>query len=186
MPTLTPTSEDTRIYEWCILYPFPYGQKEEAELLKDVEAMFSEVGATLVKKDAWGRRGLAYPIGGFTEGNFVVYYFEMDPAKVREVDTQLRIKKGVLRHLFVKPPKDYQVVEYSEAYVKWLKERENVGEKRAREQEAKVQEQIARKAKRQAKVVEEKKKEEAPKVALSEEALTEKLEKLVSDDQIDL
>lgn len=185
MPSLIPSSEDVRVYEWCILYPYPIGQKEESDLLKEIDGYFAEVGAKLILRDKWGRRGLAYPVGGFTEGNFVVYYFEMDPSKVKEVDTQLKISKGILRHLFVKPPKHYQVIKYSEAYDTWLKERENVDEKRARENEQKVQDAVARKAKRQVKLSDEKKKEEvkaAP--ALSKEALTEKLDKLISDDTL--
>ena len=135
MPELTPTSEDTRIYEWCILYPYPMNQKEEAQLLKEIDELFSEAGAKLVAKDAWGRRGLAYSIKGSTEGTFVVYYFEMDPAKVKEVDSQLRIMRGVLRHLFVKPPKHYQIVQYAAKYEQWLKERETVEEVKTRERE---------------------------------------------------
>jgi small subunit ribosomal protein S6 len=187
MPTLVPTSEDTRIYEWCILYPYPFGQKEEAELLRDIEAMFTEVGSKLVKKDKWGRRGLAYSVGGFNEGSYVVYYYEMDPSKVKEIDTQLRIMKGVLRHMNVKPPKDYQVIEYSDAYEQWLKDREQIEEKRAREKEEKVKDLVARKAKRQAKMVaDEKKKDDAPAKAISKEDITQKLDKLISDDQVDL
>src|SRR5438874_124716 len=109
MPTLTPSSEDVRIYECCILYPYPLGQKEEAELLKEIEGLFADAGGKLVMKDAWGRRGLAYPIGGAVEGNYIVYYYELDPLKVKEIDGALRIMKNVDRHLLVKPPKNYQI-----------------------------------------------------------------------------
>ena len=189
MPTLVATSEDTRVYEWCILYPYPFGQKEEAELLRDIEAMFVEVGAKQIAKDKWGRRGLAYSIGGFMEGNFMVYYYEMDPSKVKEIDTQLRIMKGVLRHMAVKPPKDYQIVQYNQAYETWLKDREQIEEKRARETEERLKDRVDKKAQRQARMVGEKKKEgatAAPAKALSKEDLTQKLDKLVSDDQVDL
>ncbi len=185
MPTLTPTSEDVRIYEWCILYPYPLDQKAENELLKEIDGYFAEAGAKLVAKDKWGRRGLAYTIEGYDEGNFIVYHFEMDPLKVKEVDLQLKIAKNVLRHLCVKPPKNYQVVKYSELFETWLKERENVDEKKAREREVKLQETVARKAKRQVKLSDEKKKEAKPAVAMSEAAITEKLDKLISDDTLD-
>lgn len=189
MPSLQASGEDVRIYECCVLYPYPIGQKEENELLKEVEGYFTEAGAKLVSKDKWGRRGLAYAIEGFMEGNFVIYYFEMEPAKVKEVDTQLRINKQVLRHMFVLPPKHYQIVQFSETYTQWKKDRSTVEEKRSREREEKVKETVARKAKRAAKMVEEKKKEQkeqkaAP--ALNEQVLTEKLDKLISDDQVDL
>ncbi len=188
MPTLTPSSEDVRIYECCILYPYPFGQKEENELLKEVEGFFTEVGAKQVSKDKWGQRGLAFPIGGFSEGSFIVYHYEMDPLKLKEVDTQLRIAKGVLRHMFVKPPKNYQIIKYSEAYETWLKERENVQEKRSREREEKLKEQVARKAKRVAQRTTERKKEEVkqPAPKMGEGVIQEKLDKLISDDTFEL
>ncbi len=185
MPSLVPSSEDVRIYELCLLYPYPFGQKEENDLLKEVEGLFTEVGGKQVAKDKWGRRGLAYDIKGFTEGNFVIYYYELDPAKVKEIDQQLRIMKGVLRHMFVKPPKNYQILKYSDVYEDWLKNRESVDEVRARQKEEKVKEQVAKKAKRQVqKAADEKKSAPAPK--MQEDVLTEKLEKLISDDNIDL
>jgi ribosomal protein S6 len=188
MPTLTPSSEDTRIYELCLLYPYPIGQKEEHELLKEIDVLFTEAGARLVAKDKWGQRGLAYPIEGSKEGNYIIYYYDMLPAKVKEIDTQLRIMKNVLRHMFMIPPKNYQIVQYGETYEQWLKERESVTDKRDREKEEKVKEAVARKAKRTAKLVEEKKKEQkaAPAQAMSGEDLTQKLDKLISDDSVDL
>ncbi len=182
MPEISATSEDTRIYEWCILYPYLLGQKEEREFFKEVEDLFSEVGATMVAKDLWGRRGLAYPVKGAKEGCFVIYHFEMDPSKVREVDLALRIMKGVLRHMFLKPPKHYQILKFSEKYEQWLKERETTEEVKTREQEEKVQEQVARKAKRQAKLATERKKVKEP--ALEAEDLTQKIEELISDDSL--
>ena len=178
--------QDPRLYECVILYPYPIGQKEEADLLKEIEGYFAEVGAKLVSKDKWGQRGLAYAIKGFSEGNFIVYYFEMHPGKVKEVDQQLCIAKNLLRHMFVKPPKNYQILKYSDVYETWLKERESVEDKRSREKEEQLREQVAKKAKRQVKRVEEKKKETTAAPAMSEEVLTEKLEKLISDDQIDI
>ncbi|MDD4319755.1 MAG: 30S ribosomal protein S6 [Candidatus Peribacteraceae bacterium] len=183
MPELVASSEDTRIYEICVLYPYPMNQKEEQTLLKEIDELFAEAGATLVLKDAWGRRGLAYPVNGATEGTFVVYYYEMDPSKLKEVDLALRIMKGVLRHMVVKPPKHYQVVKFSEAYELWLKERETMEEQKVRQKEEKVQEQVARKAKRQAKAAAERKKS-TPAEQPGGVDLTQKIDELISDDSL--
>jgi small subunit ribosomal protein S6 len=183
MPTLTPSSEDVRIYECTILYPL-LSQKDESALLKEVDALFAEAGATLVAKDAWGRRGLAYAIKGQTEGNFVVYYWEMDPLKLKEVDAQLRIMKNLMRHIFVKPPKNYQIVKYSEAYETWLKERETMDQKKMRVKEEAAQERLAKRAVQTKKAP--KKVEEKSAGPVVQEELTEKLEKLISDDTSNL
>ncbi len=183
MPTLTPSSEDVRIYEFCILYPYPMGQKEEAQLLKEIDGIFAEAGAKQVSKDKWGRRGLAYPIKGSAEGNYMILYMEMDPLKLKEVDLALRINRGVLRHMFVIPPKGYIVTQFSEKYEQWLKDRVSVTDQRSNEREEKVREQVAKKAQRQAKQVATEKKVAGPK--MSEGAIAEKLDKLISDDSLD-
>jgi len=182
MPTLTETSEDTRVYEIAVLYPFPYTQKEEQTLLKEVEGIFAEAGGIQVTKDAWGRRGLAYKIGGYDEGNFVIYYYEFDPEKLKEMDQALRIVPGVLRHLIIKPPKGYQIVKYSEEYERWMKERETVHEKREREEEEDIKRQVADRAKRQAKKAEKKPKTDEAKKPMESGEIDKQLEKLISDD----
>lgn len=185
MATITATSEDTRIYEIALLYPYPINQKEESELVKGVEELFSEAGAKVVLKDNWGRRGLAYKIGGFNEGNFIIYYLDMDPSKLKEVDTQLRILRGVLRHMIVKPPKNYQIVPMADNFEKWKQQEKVAGEKVAAEKEEKLKKQVVEKAKRATKKEEKKAEPEVAK-PMSKEAITEGLEKLISDKDIDL
>ncbi len=187
MSTLTPTSEDTRIYECAILYPYPISQKEEQEVLKEVEHVFKDAGALQVAKDLWGRRGLAYQIKGYTEGCFAIYHYDMDPTKIREIDEALRIVPGVLRHLIIKPPKGYEVVNFSEKYEQWLKEREEAEELREEEKEKELTRRITQKAKHQVKRAEEKKVPPTKeKKALEGNKITEEIEKLISDDELNL
>jgi len=180
---------DVRLYECAILYPYPLSQKEEKEILDGVEDIFREAGAKEVAKDLWGRRGLAYPIKGHMEGSFAIYHLEIAPSRVKEINEALRIAHGVLRHILLKPPPGYQITKYSEGYEKWLKERETVEERREAEKGEELQRRVTEKAKRQAKRVEEEKKEKPPvkKITLIEEdKFTEELEKLISDDDLDL
>ncbi len=181
MATLVASSDDVRIYECAVLYPYALPQKEEAALVKEIEGYFEEVGAKLVAKDAWGRRGLAYPVKGAKEANVTIYYWEMDPLKVKEVDQSLKISKGVLRHLFVKPPKNYQIVKYSDAYEQWLKERESVDQKRTREKQEKLQEAVAAKARRKAQLKTTEKKP-VEKTKATGEQMTQQIDKLLTDD----
>ncbi|MDB4979002.1 MAG: hypothetical protein JWM56_1188 [Candidatus Peribacteria bacterium] len=187
-PSLVASSEDTRIYEFAIMYPADLLQKQEAEFIKEVEGYFSEAGAMQIAKDAWGRRGLAYPVKGHMEANFVIYYYELDPSKVKEIEQNLRISRNVLRHLVVKPPKNYQILKYSDVYADWQKNHESVDEVRTREKEEKVKEQVAKKAKRQVeKAASERTKEtKEDKGVVVEAQLSRKLEELISDDSLDI
>ena len=190
MPTAddTITEEDTRVYELCILYPSNLSQKEESDLLKEIEKLLEEHGGKQVAKDAWGKRGLAYRIKGHDEGNYIVYHYELDPASIKEIDVSLRITPNLLRHIIVKPPKGYEVTKFSESYETWLKEREGEDERKQREKEEKLAKKVAEKAKRQvkraAKKEEEKPTEEKPKADKAK--ISEELEKLISDDDLDI
>jgi small subunit ribosomal protein S6 len=187
MPTLTPSTEDVRIYEVAVLLPYPMGQKEEQQTIKEVENILREAGAQELSKDVWGRRGLAYPIRGSIEGNFVVYHVEMDPRKLQEVDKALRIVSGVLRHMTVKPPKGYEIVRYSVAYEEWMKTRVTLAEKAKREQEVELQKRVAEKAKRQVKRAERVKAEATEeKQEVSKEEIGKKLDELISDDSLNI
>lgn len=174
------SDEDVRLYEFAILYPYPLGQKEEQDLLKEIEELFTEADGKVVLKDPWGRRGLAYNIGGYDEGIFVILYVELLPSKVREIDRQLKILKGVLRHMIVKPPKNYQLRSYADTYEKWKEQSRLEEEKRAQEKEDKLKKQVVDKARR-VKRPEERKPEEA-KPIVSKETITKEVEKLISDD----
>lgn len=180
---------EVRLYECAILFPVDLPQKEEQELIREIEGLFAEAGAKQVFRDVWGQRGIAYKIKGKTEGKFIIYNYELDPSKLREIDHALRIMKNLMRHMFVKPPKGYQTPKWSERYEQWLKERETVDEVRAREREEKLQEQVARKAKKQAeRVTTERKRaddESTPVPKVTDAELTEQLDKIISDDTFD-
>lgn len=184
----TLTDEDVRVYEFCVLYPSNLSQKEESTLLSDVEKTIEEQGGKQISKDTWGKRGLAYKIKGHEEGNFVVYHYELAPEAVIEIDESLRILPNVLRHIVVKPPKGYEIVKFSEGYESWLKEREQEGERKQREKEQRLAEKVAEKAKRQAKRVAAKKDDEADKPVqkADKKQISDELDKLISDDDLDI
>lgn len=196
LPEVLDETPEAGLYELCVLSPVNLSQKEEQTLLSGIEELFAEAEGKLVAKDAWGRRGLAYRIKKQTEGNFVIYYFEVNPQKLKEVDKQLRILPNVLRHLIVKPPKEMlpliakgTPVKYSERYEQWIKDQATAVETERREEEGRLQKKVADRAKIQAKRTEVKKKEVQKKVptsTLEEADLSKKLEELISDDTLGL
>ena len=187
MVSYTPSSEDVRLYECAVLYPYPINQKEESDLQKGVEEIFEEAKAKLILKDAWGQRGLAYNVGGFREGNFVIYYYELDPSKLKEIDEQLRILKGVLRHMIVKPPKNYVIGPMADAFDKWKEKSKIEEETRAQEKEEKLRKTVVEKAKRSSKAADKKAEEDgSAKKPVTDAVITEQLEKLISDKDLEL
>ncbi len=184
MPTLNPSSEDVRVYEIAVMLQPDLDQKAESNLLTEVEDHFTDAKAQTLFKDPWTKRGLAYKIGGFSEAKFVIYYLEIDPAVVRELDKQLRLTKGVLRHLIIIPPKGYEAVSYESRYQDWLKNRVTLAEQKQNKREERVKQAVTDQAKRAAKRIENKPKEVLKPLEIGE--LTEQLDKLISDDDLKL
>jgi ribosomal protein S6 len=179
MPVHVPSSEDVRVYETAILYPYPMNQKEENELLKAIEEIYAEAEATVILKDAWGERGLAYKIGGFQEANVLVMYHEIDPSNIKEIDRQLSILKGVLRHLIVKPVKNYDIAPMAGRLDQWKEQVRVDREVRVREKEEKKLKQVVEKAKRAPAKPKKAAADDKPKPT---ETIEQGVDKLLSDD----
>jgi ribosomal protein S6 len=183
MPVHIPSSEDVRVYETAILYPSPMNQKEENELLKGIDEIFADAKATVVLKDAWGDRGLAYRIGGFDEANVLVMYHEIDPSKIKEIDRQLSILKGVLRHLIVKPVKKYDIAPMAGRLDQWKVPVRVERETRVREKEEKKLKQVVEKAKRAPAKPKKAVVEEKP---MPTETIEQGVDKLLSDTDLSI
>lgn len=59
-------------------------------------------GAITAGVNRWGKRKLAYPIGNFREGNYVLTQFTLDPSQTAELERNLESSEGILRHLLVR------------------------------------------------------------------------------------
>jgi len=59
-------------------------------------------GGQLKKVTPWGKRRLAYTVKENREGHYVVAEFDLEQAKVQEVERVLKISDTVFRHLLVR------------------------------------------------------------------------------------
>lgn len=60
-----------------------------------------EANGTLVSVDEWGKRKLAYLINKESEGYYVLFTFESEPAFPAEMDRVFKITEGLLRTMIV-------------------------------------------------------------------------------------
>ena len=174
--------EEARLYEFAILYPSSLSQKEEQEFLHNITALFEEAGGKPVERDVWGARGLAYPIRGHREGKFLILHYTIDPARVRNIDQQLRIMKGVLRHLVLTVRSAGPIVKFSSRYDLWLKEEATKEQTQKTEKEEHVRRQFTERARRQAQRPQKK----AEHTEVKEEQITEQIQKIIADKDIDV
>lgn len=72
------------------------------ELQTLIDGIVTKAGGTVDKTDVWGRRRLAYQIGRFKEGHYVVTVFSSEGVLVKELDRRLKVNDLVVRHLIVR------------------------------------------------------------------------------------
>jgi small subunit ribosomal protein S6 len=62
----------------------------------------TENGGSAPAIERWGKKKLAYPIKRFTEGDYVLARFKLQPKKSRELEASLQISEEVFRHLLIR------------------------------------------------------------------------------------
>jgi len=72
--------------------------KEEVE---KVENVVRSLGGEVVKTDVWGKRRLAYPIQKKSEGIYVLFNFDLDPAQTFELRRVLGLRGNIYRQMII-------------------------------------------------------------------------------------
>ncbi|MBU0705774.1 30S ribosomal protein S6 [Patescibacteria group bacterium] len=85
--------------------------------LRDFEQYLEENGGTVDMKDNWGKRKLAYKIGKFDTGTYVVYNITLPNDFNQELDEHMRIDKDIIRFLHVSVKDDYNYTKFEEEKV---------------------------------------------------------------------
>lgn len=76
------------------------------QAVERVNSLIANVGGEHQKTDVWGKRRLAYEVDRLREGYYVLTDFRVEPERVPEMESTLKISDTVFRHLIVrKPPK---------------------------------------------------------------------------------
>lgn len=68
-----------------------------------IEKLVTEAGGKIAKTDSWGKRKLAYAIGGHEHAVYVFYTLDMPGAGVKTLNNALNISDEVIRFLISKP-----------------------------------------------------------------------------------
>jgi len=71
-------------------------------MLNNVKQLITGLGGTVSEMEQWGKRKLAYPINGLSEGNYVLARFKLEPSRNKELEAKLKISEEVARHLLIK------------------------------------------------------------------------------------
>jgi small subunit ribosomal protein S6 len=100
-----------RQYELVYILPPETSEQQAADLHEQIAAIVSRMNGTIEKTENWGRRKLAYEIGHFKEGVYVLEVINGSGELMKEVDRRLKVIDEVVRHLVVRVDEEKKVVE---------------------------------------------------------------------------
>jgi small subunit ribosomal protein S6 len=75
---------------------------ESAAAVEAVQAQIASHGGEVLTTDVWGRRRLAYPIGGAMEATYVLFTLNMPPEGTAPLEAWLGVSEQVIRHLLIR------------------------------------------------------------------------------------
>lgn len=100
-----------RQYELVYILPPETTEQQAGDLHEQIAAIVSRMNGTIEKTENWGRRKLAYEIGHFKEGVYVLDVINGSGELMKEVDRRLKVIDEVVRHLIVRVDEEKKVVE---------------------------------------------------------------------------
>ena len=79
---------------------------EVESLQQEFNELIEKLGGGVEETEVWGRRKLAYEIGHFNEGIYIVQLINGPAEMVSELGRRLRVRDQVLRHMTVRVDED--------------------------------------------------------------------------------
>ena len=67
-----------------------------------VQALATQRNGSVENVDVWGRKRLAYPIGRFRDGFYILLKLQLPPTAAVEIERALKLNESVIRHLLVR------------------------------------------------------------------------------------
>ncbi len=101
----------SRQYELIYILPPETTEQQAAELHEQVAQIVARLNGQIEKTENWGRRRLAYEIGHFKEGVYVLESISGTGELMKELDRRLKVIDQVVRHMIVRVDEEKRVVE---------------------------------------------------------------------------
>lgn len=91
-----------RDYEIMTIHRPDLAETDVDSKVSEIESFLSESGASVTKRDLWGKRRFAYEIDHLSEGYYSVLSIQAQPEMVETLDRRLTFSDEVLRHKIVR------------------------------------------------------------------------------------
>lgn len=88
-----------RKYEFMAIFPLDEDRYKKGS--ESLHQTLSQFGVEIEKEEPFGDRDLTYEIKKQKKGRFVLFNLKVNPAKITEIETQLRLNADLLKSMFV-------------------------------------------------------------------------------------
>ena len=99
-------------YEAAFVLTPVLSEPQMKEAVDKFENLLVENGGTILNREEWGLKKLAYPIQGKTTGFYALLQFDVEPEMIAKLETSFRRDERVLRFLTTRL--DKYAYEYAE------------------------------------------------------------------------
>jgi len=100
-----------RQYELIYILPPDTAEQQATELHNQIDEIVTRMHGQIEKTENWGRRKLAYEIGHYKEGVYVLEVINGTGDLMKELDRRLKVIDEVIRHMVVRADEEKRVVE---------------------------------------------------------------------------
>ena len=91
-----------RIYEQLFIAKPDAPDEEVDAFIEQMKTIVTNASGTVDKVDKWGKRKLAYRVGKYREGAYVLFQFTAEAEAVKEFERRLRVSDLVIKFLTVR------------------------------------------------------------------------------------
>ena len=67
-----------------------------------IQTLATQRGGVIDSVEPWGRKRLAYPIGRYRDGIYILFRLKLPPNAAAEIERALKLTESILRHLLVR------------------------------------------------------------------------------------
>jgi len=89
-------------YQLIYIIPLKYTEKEVPEIIKKINELIKNTGNSVIVKESWAKRKIAYPIKQNRHGYFVSVEIKTEPENIPKINQNLNNLPETLRHSIVK------------------------------------------------------------------------------------
>ncbi|MHB8377747.1 MAG: 30S ribosomal protein S6 [Dehalococcoidia bacterium] len=89
-------------YELVVVMNPDITEEDVPAAIERVTSAVTSRGGEVVEVTPWGRRKLAYPIGRYTEGTYLLTQMRLDPERAHELEGGFAISDDIMRHLLIR------------------------------------------------------------------------------------